>query len=85
MKISNQYIESVRLIEEEKCDSYPFNVTSVKNLKNLSFHPKITFFVGEYGSGKLTLLEAIAIHLGFNSEGGSCNRQKKHTQICISF
>ena len=39
--------------------------------KNLEFTSPITFFVGENGSGKVTLLEAIAIAAGFNPEGGS--------------
>jgi predicted ATPase len=34
-------------------------------------HPRVTFFVGENGTGKSTLLEAIAVAEGFNAEGGS--------------
>lgn len=37
----------------------------------LSFHSPVTFFVGENGTGKSTLLEAMAIACGFNPEGGS--------------
>jgi predicted ATPase len=33
----------------------------------------VTYFVGENGTGKSTLLEAIAVSLGFNPEGGSLN------------
>ena len=33
----------------------------------------VTFFVGENGTGKSTLLEAIAVAAGFNGEGGSKN------------
>ena len=39
----------------------------------LTFHQPVTFFVGENGVGKSTLMEAIAIALGFNPEGGSKN------------
>jgi len=39
----------------------------------LSFEKNITFFVGENGTGKSTLLEAIAVAYGFNPEGGSLN------------
>lgn len=35
-------------------------------------HP-VTFFVGENGTGKSTLLEAIAVAYGFNPEGGTRN------------
>lgn len=52
---------------------YPFNLPVVKNLKTLTFHPKVTFLVGENGSGKSTLLEAIAVAAGLNAEGGSKN------------
>lgn len=37
------------------------------------FNKNITFFVGENGTGKSTLLEAIAVAYGFNPEGGSLN------------
>lgn len=33
----------------------------------------VTFFVGENGTGKSTLLEAIAVAVGLNAEGGSRN------------
>ncbi|WP_164081720.1 AAA family ATPase, partial [Stenotrophomonas maltophilia] len=52
-------------------DVYPFNLDSVRHTAGLSFHPKVTFFVGENGSGKSTLLEAVAMAFGFRAEGGS--------------
>ncbi len=39
----------------------------------MEFHPKVTFLIGENGTGKSTLLEAIAVECGFNAEGGSRN------------
>jgi predicted ATPase len=39
----------------------------------LSFHPKATFIIGENGSGKSTILEAIAVAYVFNAEGGTKN------------
>jgi predicted ATPase len=39
----------------------------------LPFHPKVTFLVGENGTGKSTLLEALALSVGLNPEGGSRN------------
>lgn len=35
----------------------------------------VTYFVGENGSGKPTILEAIAVAAGFNAEGGTANFQ----------
>lgn len=37
------------------------------------FQKPVTFFVGENGTGKSTLLEAIAVSSGFNPEGGTVN------------
>lgn len=54
-------------------DQYPFNLPALKRLGNLSFHPKVTYFSGENGMGKSTLIEAIAVAYGFNPEGGSRN------------
>jgi predicted ATPase len=52
-------------------DRYPFNLPAVKFLREIEFHPRVTFIMGENGSGKSTLLESIAVECGFNAEGGS--------------
>ncbi|MFO0799959.1 MAG: AAA family ATPase [Gemmataceae bacterium] len=54
-------------------DRYPYTLPAVRGLGRLAFHPKVTFFVGENGSGKSTMLEALAVSLGLNPEGGSRN------------
>src|SRR5262245_19238821 len=54
-------------------DEYPFNIPVVKNLETLSLHRNVTFIIGENGTGKSTLLEAVATGMGFNPEGGSRN------------
>lgn len=72
---TNTYIRSIKLIKESvpTFNKYPFTIPSIRLLNELSFHPRVTFIVGENGMGKSTLLEAIAISLGFNPEGGSLN------------
>lgn len=52
---------------------YPFSLPAIKNLGEIYFHPKVTFIIGENGTGKSTLLEAIAVAYGFNPEGGTRN------------
>ncbi|MEE1946985.1 AAA family ATPase [Pedobacter sp. KR3-3] len=42
-------------------------------MDKLKIHPEVTFFIGENGMGKSTLIEAIAVASGFNAEGGSKN------------
>ena len=54
-------------------DEYPFSLPAVRFLETLPLHPCVTFIIGENGTGKSTLLEAIAVAWGFNAEGGSKN------------
>lgn len=57
-----------------EAERYPFNLPAIRGLGDrLDFHPRCTFFVGENGMGKSTLLEAIAVRWGFNAEGGTRN------------
>jgi predicted ATPase len=52
---------------------YPFTIPAVRHLDEIEFHAGVTFFVGENGTGKSTLLEALAVAAGLNAEGGSRN------------
>ncbi len=54
---------------------YPYNIPCLKDFEELEFDTPVTFFYGENGVGKSTLVEAIAIALGLNPEGGSNNMQ----------
>lgn len=57
-----------------KRDVYPFTIPALsKTDLHLSFPAPVTFFVGENGSGKSTMMEAIAIGCGFNPAGGGRN------------
>ena len=70
----NRFIRALRIdwnkIPEH---SYLHRITALSGLTDLSFSKNITFFVGENGTGKSTLLEAIAAGYGFNPEGGTLN------------
>lgn len=71
----NQYLRTVELRREEveSFSEYPFSLEAVRNLYSLELHPKVTFIIGENGTGKSTVLEAIATAYGFNPEGGTKN------------
>ncbi len=73
--IQNQFVHNISLKRDkvEHFNTYPFNLPFIKDLNNLELHSKVTFFIGENGTGKSTLLESIALLLGFNAEGGSKN------------
>ena len=54
-------------------DSYLRDISALKGFSRLAFESNVTFFAGENGTGKSTLLEGIAIAYGYNPEGGTKN------------
>lgn len=66
------YLKRVSYLRNQKIDSsiYPFNISWLENFQFLDFPSNVTFFVGENGTGKSTLLEAIADKCEFNVAGG---------------
>lgn len=72
---AEHYLRSIKLLRDKVADfnQYPFSLPIFRNLEDLDFHPRVTFIIGENGTGKSTLLEAIAIAWGFNPEGGTRN------------
>ncbi len=74
--MSTRYISSILFNNNLNSSSYLNKLPVIQYLKRskcLDFTADITFFVGENGTGKSTLLEAIAVAYGFNAEGGSKN------------
>jgi predicted ATPase len=67
------FLIKAKTIENEFPNRYPFTVTSIASGFEIDFKSNVTFFVGENGSGKSTILEAIADLIGFNLSGGSKN------------
>jgi predicted ATPase len=53
----------------EHAERFPFNVPVVRALEELSLDAPVTFFVGENGSGKSTILEGIAAAAGLPTVG----------------
>ena len=74
--MEQKYIESIKFSGELPKKSYLNEIPAVEWLAEhgeLILRSAVTFFVGENGTGKSTLLEAIALAAGFNAEGGSRN------------
>src|SRR2546430_6865251 len=70
---AEHFLLEVELLRDEvpSFERYPFCLPAVRPLDRLALHPKVTFLVGENGTGKSTLMEAVAVALGLNAEGGS--------------
>ena len=73
-KRSELFIKSVEIDWDRiDPDSYLRLINAIAGLGRLDLHAPVTFFVGENGSGKSTMLEGLAVAYGFNPEGGSRN------------
>ena len=74
--MSTDFIKEILFEGAIEKDSYLANIPSVRYLeenRRLPITHDITIFVGENGTGKSTLMEAVAVACGFNAEGGSRN------------
>jgi predicted ATPase len=64
------YLSAVGIISDRVVGTdYPFNLPLIREL-SLRFEAPVTFFVGENGTGKSTVLEAIAALCGLPVSGG---------------
>lgn len=85
--MNNLFIQGV-LFEwnEIEPNSYIRAIESLRDVEKIEFQSPVTLFVGENGTGKSTLLEAIAVAHGFNPEGGTKNyvfsTYDSHSELC---
>lgn len=72
--MNDLYVNRVRLeMNDQKKNQYPFNIKVLKNFESLELTKPVTFLIGENGVGKSTFIEAVAVGLGLNAEGGTQN------------
>ena len=66
------FLTRVSLIEDRRVPGkHPFEIPLLRDGLDLPFTTPVTVFVGENGTGKSTLLEALAWGAGFGAHGGS--------------
>lgn len=85
--MNNLFIQGV-LFEwnEIEPNSYIRTIESLRDVEKIEFQSPVSLFVGENGTGKSTLLEAITVAHGFNPEGGTKNyvfsTYDSHSELC---
>ena len=86
--ISSLFVEELRMQLPVPRESYLYRLPVVCNLTKqggIRLNSPVTFFVGENGIGKSTLIEALAVAVGFNPEGGTINfnfsTQDSHSEL----
>ena len=83
------YLQHVEVSEDLPADDYCSRLAVMRSMVEsggLGFVSPVTVLVGENGVGKSTLVEAIAVALGFNPEGGTVNfnfsTRPSHSVLC---
>jgi predicted ATPase len=74
------YLQRIQLLAERvvNFDVYPFSLPIVRDL-DIQFHRRVTFLVGENGSGKSTVVEGLAGLLNLPlSGGGTADKGLRH-------
>ena len=74
--MADLYLQRVEVDGDIPGNSYIARLPVVRSIMDsggLDLRCPVTIFVGENGVGKSTLVEAIAIRMGFNPEGGTVN------------
>ncbi|GLZ78285.1 ABC transporter, ATP-binding protein [Actinorhabdospora filicis] len=76
MLVERAYVPGA-LLGERAAQEWPFTVPCVRELteRGLEFTAPVTFLVGENGSGKSTIVEAIAEAAGLDAQGGRAGRK----------
>ena len=76
LESADLYLQHIEVDDDLPADDYVSVLPVVRSLRaagGFDFTAPVTIFVGENGVGKSTLIEAIAVALGFNPEGGTVN------------
>ena len=70
--MNENFIREIK-IDQGDTGTYPFSIPAIQQIEDIAFSTPVTFFVGENGTGKSTITEAIAVAAGFSAEGGTKN------------
>lgn len=68
------YVLGMRRCAEHWRDGFPFDVPAVEAVEALRLDLPVTLLAGDNGTGKSTIVEAVAEAMGFADEGGELQR-----------
>ncbi len=71
--MDNLFIRQISFKPPTDPSEYTFSIPAVKNIEKIILKKPVTFLAGENGTGKSTIIEALAVASGFNPEGGTKN------------
>lgn len=73
--LTDLYVKSIFVNDGISAENYISTLPVVRWLQKevIRLNKPVTFIAGENGTGKSTLIEALAVSLGFNPEGGTKN------------
>jgi len=82
VSLSSPFLKKITLLSEKvDRENFPFNrfPDLLDDEFSVEFPSAVTFFIGENGTGKSTVLEAIASLCGFHLGGGGSDHQLHET------
>jgi len=68
------YLVGLRKVPRRWGDGFPFDVPAVAAVEDLRLDAPVTLLAGDNGTGKSTLVEAVAEAIGFDAHGGELER-----------
>ena len=68
------FLRRIALRDDAPRDEFPFELEAVRQIEQIEF-ASMTVLVGDNGTGKSTIVEALAVVADFNLEGGGRNLQ----------
>jgi predicted ATPase len=68
------YLLGLRRVEEHWAEGFPYEIPAVERVDRLRLDAPVTVLAGDNGTGKSTLVEAMAEAIGFAAEGGELER-----------
>src|SRR3712207_3377875 len=75
------YLLGLRRAKGWRDGCFPFDVPAVERIEDLRLDAGVTLIAGDNGTGKSTVIEAVAEAIGFAAEGGELERSGEYPAV----